>query len=264
MLDGDVWCTGHVARRGDAPASPGRQLNGRSSGGRGWPSPEIDGDRHSGRPPDPPVRERQHRARGGGGPGSRRGGSRAASQRAGVPGRGGAGPRRRSMKPPSARSSGTWAGILSRCGRSTSALTRRRRFCAAEPSAASPSSLREPAALEAQLRALLRAGAATALAADLRVMLPLVECAEQVEAARRVLHAAHQASRPDHPAPTCRRDDRVAACRRADRRHRGRGRLPLDWHERSGSGSARPGPPDAGCHGPLGCRSARLAGYRRR
>jgi phosphoenolpyruvate-protein kinase (PTS system EI component) len=56
-----------------------------------------------------------------------------------------------------------------------------------------------PGAFEAQVRALLLAGAASG--ADLRIMLPLVECAEQVDTARRLLVATHQAVGGDAPVP---------------------------------------------------------------
>jgi phosphoenolpyruvate-protein kinase (PTS system EI component) len=51
----------------------------------------------------------------------------------------------------------------------------------------------EPSAMEAQLRALPRAWAEAGAGSGLRVMLPLVEQAEQVDAARRSLHAAYRA-----------------------------------------------------------------------
>jgi len=55
----------------------------------------------------------------------------------------------------------------------------------------------QPGALEAQLRALLRAGAD----ASLRIMLPLVEEAAQLEDARNGLRAAHRAVAPHAPTP---------------------------------------------------------------
>ena len=61
--------------------------------------------------------------------------------------------------------------------------------------------LGEPGALEAQFRALLRVGSETGAGAGLRIMLPLVERAEQVEAARRLLHAVHQTVGQEVPLP---------------------------------------------------------------
>ena len=61
--------------------------------------------------------------------------------------------------------------------------------------------LAAPGALEAQFRALLKVGAETGAGAGLRIMLPLVERAEQVEAARRLLHAAHESVGPETPLP---------------------------------------------------------------
>ncbi|HZO32315.1 MAG TPA: aldolase/citrate lyase family protein, partial [Chloroflexota bacterium] len=61
--------------------------------------------------------------------------------------------------------------------------------------------LTEPVALEVQIQALLRTGASTGAGAGPRIMLPLVEQVEHLEAARRSLHAAHQALGLDAPVP---------------------------------------------------------------
>ena len=61
--------------------------------------------------------------------------------------------------------------------------------------------LTEPVAFEAQIQALLRAGANTGAGTGPRIMLPLVEQAEHLEAARRSLCAAHQALGLDAPVP---------------------------------------------------------------
>jgi phosphoenolpyruvate-protein kinase (PTS system EI component) len=61
--------------------------------------------------------------------------------------------------------------------------------------------LGEAGALEAQFRALLRAAADAGLGNGLRIMLPLVEAPEQVQAARRQLRAAHEAVAPEEPLP---------------------------------------------------------------
>ena len=53
--------------------------------------------------------------------------------------------------------------------------------------------LATPGALEAQLRGLLQAGSATGAGTGLRIMLPLVESADQLKAARHVLRTVHQA-----------------------------------------------------------------------
>jgi phosphoenolpyruvate-protein kinase (PTS system EI component) len=59
--------------------------------------------------------------------------------------------------------------------------------------------LAEPGALEAQIQGLLRAGDGTG--AGLRIMLPLVEQADQIDEARHVLQAAHRALGLDTPLP---------------------------------------------------------------
>jgi phosphoenolpyruvate-protein kinase (PTS system EI component) len=61
--------------------------------------------------------------------------------------------------------------------------------------------LAEAGALGAQLRALLGVARESGVGAGLRVMLPLVESAEQVEAARRVLHEVHRELELETPLP---------------------------------------------------------------
>ena len=90
----------------------------------------------------------------------------------------------------SLRSAAAWR----RCARSTSAGTRRRRSSTETPrSAASTLMLAQPDALAAQLRAIVRAGAATRL----RILLPLVESA--AAGSRRAVAARGTRVGAEHP-----------------------------------------------------------------